>query len=159
MILTGVQKNGIILSLVNRNHNYKLRRGVKIMLFFQLVRPSDDFITVPNELVLADTSTKRIVKSISFIGAVIEICYKKVRRLYPYGNSFSTDSASIIELNEPIYHFGKKFYKYTNDNFKEIKGFEGKIKEKKELEVQKGCKYRIFEIQTNSEMIYMVEPK
>ena len=101
------------------------------MLFFQLVRPSDDFITVPNELVLADTSTKRIVKSISFIGAVIEICYKKVRRLYPYGNSFSTDSASIIELNEPIYHFGKKFYKYTDDKFKEIKGFEGKIKEKK----------------------------
>ena len=126
------------------------------MLFFQLVRPSDDFITVPNELVLADTSTKRIVKSISFIGAVIEICYKKVRRLYPYGNSFSTDSASIIE---PIYHFGKKFYKYTDDKFKEIKGFEGKIKEKKELEVQRGCKYRIFEIQTNSEMIYMVEPK
>lgn len=159
MILTGVQKNGIILSLVNRNHNYKLRRGVKIMLFFQLVRPSDDFITVPNELVLADTSTKRIVKSISFIGAVIEIYYKKVRRLYPYGNSFSTDSASIIELNEPIYHFGKKFYKYTDDKFKEIKGFEGEIKEKKELEVQKGCKYRIFEIQTNSEMIYMVEPK
>ena len=159
MILTGVQKNGIILSLVNRNHNYKLRRGVKIMLFFQLVRPSDDFITVPNELVLADTSTKRIVKSISFIGAVIEIYYKKVRRLYPYGNSFSTDSASIIELNEPIYHFGKKFYKYTDDKFKEIKGFEGKIKEKKELEVQKGCKYRIFEIQPNSEKIYMVEPK
>ena len=79
MILTGVQKNGIILSLVNRNHNYKLRRGVKIMLFFQLVRPSDDFITVPNELVLADTSTKRIVKSISFIAAVNEIYYKKVR--------------------------------------------------------------------------------
>lgn len=129
------------------------------MLFFQLVRPSDDFITVPNELVLADTSTKRIVKSISFIGAVIEIYYKKVRRFYPYGNSFSTDSASIIELNEPIYHFGKKFYKYTDDKFKEIKGFDCKIKEKKELEVQKGCKYRIFEIQTNSEMIYMVEPK
>ena len=137
MILTGVQKNGIILSLVNRNHNYKLRRGVKIMLFFQLVRPSDDFITVPNELVLADTSTKRIVKSISFIGAVIEIYYKKVRRLYPYGNSFSTDSASIIELNEPIYHFGKKFYKYTDDKFKEIKGFEGKIKEKKNLKFKR----------------------
>lgn len=130
------------------------------MLFISgLVRPSDDFITVPNELVLADTSKKRIVKSISFEGPVIEICYKKVKKLYPYGNSFSTDSASIIELNEPIYHLGKKFYKYTDDKFKEIKSFESKIKEKKELEVQKGCKYRIFEVQTNSEMIYMVEPK
>ena len=131
------------------------------MLFFQLVRPSDDFIIVPDELVLADINTKRIVKSISFIGAVIENYYKKVKRLYPYGNSFSTDSASIIELNEPIYHLGKKFYTYEEDKFKEIGNL--KIKSKNEFKVQKGCKYRIFEVQiesnTKSGIEYMVEPK
>lgn len=131
------------------------------MLFFQLVRPSDDFIIVPDELVLADINKKRIVKSISFIGAVIEIYYKKVKRLYPYGNSFSTDSASIIELNEPIYHLGKKFYTYEEDKFKEIENLN--IKTKNEFKVQKGCKYRIFEVQiesnTKSGIEYMVEPK
>jgi hypothetical protein len=131
------------------------------MLFFHLVSPSDDFIIVPDEIVLADTSKKRIVKSISFIGAVIEIYYKKVKRLYPYGNSFSTDSASIIELNEPIYHFGKKFYTYEGDEFKEIGNL--KIKTKNEFKVKKGCKYRIFEVQiesdTKSGIEYMVEPK
>ena len=124
-----------------------------------LIFQSGDIDTVPDGFVLGDTSKKRIVKSISFKWAVIEICYKKVKRLYPYGNGFSTDSASIIELNEPIYHFGKKFYEYTDGKFKEINNFENEIKEKKELKVQKGCKYRIFEVQTDSKMIYMVEPK
>lgn len=127
-----------------------------MFLFFQ----SQEFERKPGAFVLANLRLSSIAKSIS--KGKIKYFNRK-REIYPYGNGFSTESAAIIDLSEPIYYFEGKFYEFTAGELKEIKNFVDQITVIKELTVQKGCKYRIFEVKiesnTKSGIGYMVEPK
>lgn len=94
----------------------------------------------PENVILGDVSKKRFIKS--FKRGNAEILFGKLKRIFPYGDKFSTETEEIISLEKAIYNFGGKLYKFFNDSFKEIKLV--RVVEKKELATPKKCRYKMY---------------
>ena len=109
------------------------------MLFF--IAQSTEPELTPTEVILGDTSQKKFVKSLEIRRIPVEAYYGKLKKIFPYGKKFSTESAEIIEMTEALYQIGSFIYSYTKRKREKVLV---KVVSKKEVRTSKKCKYKMY---------------
>ena len=115
---------------------------------------------IPQYTILGDVKSKKIIKAFKRDHA--EILYGRIKKVFPYGEKFSTVDSEIVSFEEAIYNFCGKLYNFLDNKFQEISI--GKIISKEEVKTSKKCKYRMY-IATFYDIVtqdlftkYLVEP-
>lgn len=121
---------------------------------------SDYPTIIPQYTILGDVESKRFIRS--FDKYYSEILYGKIKKIFPYGEKFSTVDSEIVPFEEAIYDFCGKLYNFFDNKFQEI-SIE-KIISKEEIKTPRRCKYRMY-IATFYDIVtqdlvtkYLVEP-
>ena len=121
---------------------------------------SDYPTIIPQYTILGDVESKRFIRS--FDKYYSEILYGKIKKIFPYGEKFSTVDSVIVTFEEAIYNFCGKLYNFFDNKFQEI-SIE-KIISKEEIKTPRRCKYRMY-IATFYDIVtqdlvtkYLVEP-
>lgn len=95
---------------------------------------------IPLYTILGDVKSKKFIKAFKRENA--EILYGRIKKIFPYGEKFSTDNSEIVPFEEAIYQFRGKLYSFFDNRFSEI--CMGKAVSKEEIKTPRRCKYRMY---------------
>lgn len=121
---------------------------------------SNELNLSPQEVIIGDVKNKRFIRSFKRDHA--EILFGRLKRIFPYGKKFSTDTAEIIPLEDVVYNFCGKLFAFANNSFEKLSI--GMPMAKIKVDTPKQCKYEIFLTTFYDELTqdiitkYMVEP-
>ena len=121
---------------------------------------SNELNLSPQEVIIGDVKTKRFIKSFKRDHA--ELLFGRLKRIFPYGKKFSTETAEIIPVEDVVYNFCGKLFVFANNNFEKFSI--GTPMAKVKVNTPRKCKYKMFLTTFYDEITqaiitkYMVEP-
>lgn len=101
---------------------------------------SNELNLSPQEVIIGDVKTKRFIKSFKRDHA--ELLFGRLKRIFPYGKKFSTETAEIIPVEDVVYNFCGKLFVFVNNSFEKIAIGTPVVKVK--VDTPKKCKYKMF---------------